>query len=218
MIYQYSENFISVYSHDEVVHLKASMLGKMAAGSIPEKAANLRTLYAYIWMYPGKKLLFMGCEFGQRAEWNHDAGLDWHLLSEPEHEGLRHLVRDLNKLYTSDPVLSCTDFRPSGFRWVNCTDGDHSVISFLRVDEGQKSSYLVVCNLTPMTRTRYVVGVPQAGYWREILNTNSTYYGGTGFGNHGGKQSATARADGYEQSLSLTLPGLTALVFKWAAK
>jgi len=218
MIYQYSENFISVYSHDEVVHLKASMLGKMAAGSIAEKAANLRSLYGYIWMYPGKKLLFMGSEFGQRAEWNHDVSLDWHLLQEPEHEGLRSLVRDLNKLYTGDPVLSANDFRSGGFRWVNCNDGDHSVISFLRMDEAGKSAYLVMGNFTPMTRTRYTVGVPHQGYWKEVLNTNSTYYGGTGFGNHGGKQSSTQPADGYENSLNLTLPGLSTLVFKWVAK
>jgi 1,4-alpha-glucan branching enzyme len=218
MIYQYSENFISVYSHDEVVHLKGSMLTKMAAGSIADKAANLRTLYGYIWLYPGKKLLFMGGEFGQRGEWNHDASLDWQLCQQPEHDGLRQLVRDLNKLYTGDPVLSCSDFRPAGFRWLNCTDGDHSVISFLRLDEAQKTIYLVVCNFTPLTRTRYTVGVPQAGYWTEVLNTNSAYYGGTGFGNHGGRQSSTALADGYEQSLSLTLPGLSTLVFKWVAK
>jgi 1,4-alpha-glucan branching enzyme len=218
MIYQYSENFISVYSHDEVVHLKASMLGKMAAGSLAEKAANLRALYGYIWTYPGKKLLFMGSEFGQRNEWNHDASLDWNLLQEPEHEGLRALVRDLNKLYTGDPVLSASDFRSSGFRWVNCNDGDHSVISFARMDEAGKSAYLIVGNFTPMTRTRYNVGVPHAGYWKEVLNTNSTYYGGTGFGNHGGKQSSTQPADGYENSLSLTLPGLSTLVFRWTAK
>jgi 1,4-alpha-glucan branching enzyme len=169
-------------------------------------------------MYPGKKLLFMGSEFGQRGEWNHDASLDWGLLKEPEHEGLRSLVRDLNKLYTGDPVLSATDFRPGSFRWVNCNDGDHSVISFLRTDEAGKAAYLVVSNFTPLTRTRYNVGVPHHGYWKEVLNTNSTYYGGTGFGNHGGKQSSTALADGYEQSLGLTLPGLSTLVFKWTAK
>jgi 1,4-alpha-glucan branching enzyme len=218
MIYQYSENFISVYSHDEVVHLKASMLEKMAAGSLAEKAANLRALYGYIWTYPGKKLLFMGSEFGQRNEWNHDASLDWNLLQEPEHEGLRALVRDLNKLYTGEPVFSSSDFRSGGFRWVNCNDGDHSVISFLRMDEVGKSAYLVIGNFTPMTRTRYNVGVPYAGYWKEVLNTNSTYYGGTGFGNHGGKQSSTQPADGYENSLSLTLPGLSTLVFRWTAK
>ena len=218
MVYQYSENFVSVYSHDEVVHLKASMLGKMAAGSVAEKAANLRSLYGYIWMYPGKKLLFMGSEFGQRGEWNHDTNLDWQLLQEPQHEGLRALVRDLNKLYAGDPVLSASDFRSSAFRWVNCHDGDHSVISFLRQDEAQLTAYLVVSNFTPLTRTRYTVGVPHAGHWKEVLNTNSTYYGGTGFGNHGGKKTTTALADGYEQSLTLTLPGLSTTVFKWVAK
>ena len=218
MVYQYSENFVSVYSHDEVVHLKASMLGKMAASSITEKAANLRSLYGYIWMYPGKKLLFMGSEFGQRGEWNHDTNLDWHLLQEPEHEGLRVLVRDLNKLYTGDPVLSANDFRPGAFRWVNCHDGDHSVISFLRLDENRKTAYLVVGNFTPVTRTRYAVGVPFPGHWKEVLNTNSAYYGGTGFGNHGGKKTTAALADGYEQSLNLTLPGVSTLIFKWTAK
>jgi len=217
MVYQYSENFISVYSHDEVVHLKASMLGKMGAGSLADKAATLRSLYGFIWMYPGKKLLFMGSEFGQRSEWNYDIGLEWQLLQEPEHEGIRLLVRDLNRLYLGDAALSTTDFRPDAFRWVNANDGDHSVISFLRVDPTGKGAYLVVGNFTPMTRTRYTVGVPHLGYWREVLNTNSSYYGGSGFGNHGGRPAATSPADGYEQSLSLTIPGLTVLVFKWTA-
>ena len=133
-------------------------------------------------------------------------------------EGLRALVRDLNRLYTGDPVLSSNDFRSGGFRWVNCNDGDHSVISFLRMDEAGKSAYLIMGNFTPMTRTRYTVGVPYQGYWKEVLNTNSTYYGGTGFGNHGGKQSSTQPADGYENSLNLTLPGCSTLVFRWVAK
>ncbi len=218
MLYQYSENFVSVYSHDEVVHQKGSLWTKMAADNWSEKSANLRTLYGYVWLYPGKKLLFMGGEFGQPSEWNHDVSLNWGLLQEPQHEGLRLLVRDLNRLYTSDPVLSARDFCASAFRWVNCTDRDHSCLSFLRLDEMQRTAYLVVVNFTPLTRTRYDVGVPYAGYWREVLNTNSTYYGGTGFGNHGGKQSSTTLADGYENSLQLTLPGLTTLVFKWSAK
>jgi 1,4-alpha-glucan branching enzyme len=218
MLYQYSENFVSVYSHDEVVHQKGSLWTKMAADNWTDKAANLRTLYGYVWLYPGKKLLFMGGEFGQLAEWNHDASLDWGLLQEPLHEGLRLLVRDLNKLYTSDPVLSARDFSAAAFRWVNCADGDHSSLSFLRLDEAQKSAYLVVVNFTPLTRNRYQVGVPYAGYWREVLNTNSTYYGGSGFGNHGGKQTSAALADGYEHALQLTLPGLSTLVFKWSAK
>jgi 1,4-alpha-glucan branching enzyme len=217
MIYQYSEHFVSVYSHDEVVHLKASMLGKMGAGTIADKAANLRSLYGFVWMYPGKKLLFMGSEFGQRSEWNYDSGLEWDLLRQPEHEGLRVLVRDLNRLYVGDPVLSTNDYRPESFRWVNCTDGDHSCISFLRTDPAGKVCYLVIGNFTPLTRTRYTVGVPHRGYWREVLNTNSSFYGGAGFGNHGGRHTTTALADGFEQSLSITLPGLSVLVFKWSA-
>jgi 1,4-alpha-glucan branching enzyme len=157
----------------------------------------------------------MGGEFGQRSEWNYDSGLEWHLLQHPEHEGLRALVRDLNRLYVSDPVLSTTDYRPESFRWVNCTDGDHSTISFLRLDPAGRSAYLVVGNFTPVTRTRYNVGVPQRGYWKEVLNTNSSYYGGAGFGNHGGRPAVTMPADGYEQSLSITLPGLSVLVFRW---
>ncbi len=217
MVYQYSEKFISVYSHDEVVHLKASMLDKMAAGSHGDKAATLRSLYGFVWMYPGKKLLFMGGEFGQNREWNYDSGLEWHLLQYPEHEGLRLLVRDLNKLYLGDPVLSTTDYRPESFRWVNATDGDQSVISFLRLDPAGQAAYLVIGNFTPMTRSRYHVGVPHRGYWREVMNTNSTYYGGAGFGNHGGRPASTAPADGFEQSLSLTLPGLSVVVFKWTS-
>jgi 1,4-alpha-glucan branching enzyme len=189
----------------------------MGAGTIADKAATLRALYGFIWLYPGKKLLFMGSEFGQRSEWNYDSGLEWDLLRQPEHDGLRLLVRDLNRLYTGEPVLSANDFRPESFRWVNANDGDHSMISFLRVDPAGKTFYLAIGNFTPMTRTRYVVGVPQRGYWREVLNTNSTYYGGAGFGNHGGRQSATMPADGFEHSLSLTVPGLTMLVFKWSA-
>ena len=215
MLYQYSENFIMVYSHDEVVHLKASMLGKMAAGPVAEKAANLRALYGYVWTYPGKKLLFMGSEFGQLTEWNHDSSLDWHLLKQPVHAGLQALVRDLNKLYVSDPALSAGDFNPAAFRWVNCNDGDNSVISFLRLDPQGRTAYLVVGNFTPVTRTHYRVGVPQAGHWREVMNTNSSYYGGAGFGNHGGRDSEAVAHDGCDQSLVITLPGLTTLVFQW---
>ncbi|MDQ5978261.1 MAG: 1,4-alpha-glucan branching enzyme, partial [Verrucomicrobiota bacterium] len=217
MVYQYSEKFIMVYSHDEVVHLKGSMLAKMGAGTLADKAANLRALYGFVWTYPGKKLLFMGSEFGQRTEWNYDIGLEWQLLQHPEHEGLRSLVRDLNRLYTSEPALSTTDFRPESFRWVNGNDGDHSTLSFLRFDRDGRTAWLIVGNFTPVTRTRFHVGVPHRGYWREVLNTNSSYYGGAGFGNHGGRPASTIPSDGFEQSLSLTLPGLSVLVFKWSA-
>jgi 1,4-alpha-glucan branching enzyme len=214
MLYQYSENFITVYSHDEVVHLKGSMLQKMGAGSTAEKAANLRSLYGYIWTYPGKKLLFMGGEFGQFSEWNHDASLDWHLLAQPEHRGLQALVRDLNRLYRSEAILATADFNPATFRWVNCTDGDNSVISFLRIDADQRTALVVIGNFTPVTRRNYRVGVPFGGSWTEVMNTNSEYYGGSGLGNDGGRAAEGVAADGYGQSLVLTLPGLSTLVFK----
>jgi 1,4-alpha-glucan branching enzyme len=197
--------------------LEVLVVGKVGAGALADKAATLRALYGFVWTYPGKKLLFMGGEFGQRSEWNYDGALEWHLLQNAEHEGLRVLVRDLNRLYTSEPALSATDFRPESFRWVNAGDGDNSTISFLRLDAEGRTAWLVVGNFTPVTRTRYTVGVPHRGYWREVLNTNSSYYGGAGFGNHGGRPAATTPADGFEQSLSVTLPGLSVLVFKWSA-
>jgi 1,4-alpha-glucan branching enzyme len=217
MLYQYSENFITVYSHDEVVHLKSSMLSKMAASTITEKAANLRALYGYIWTYPGKKLLFMGGEFGQTSEWNHDKSLDWHLLQYLDHHGVQSLVRDLNRLYTGEPVFSTGDFNSETFRWLNCTDGDNSVISFLRLDPAGRTAFLIVGNFTPVTRAGYRVGVPHGGHWAEVLNTNSKYYGGDGIGNLGGCESSAMPSDGQSQSLLLTLPGLSTLVFKWSA-
>lgn len=217
MVYQYSENFISVYSHDEVVHLKASMIGKMGAGSDAEKAANLRALYGLIWTYPGKKLLFMGGEFGQWREWNHDASLDWHLLDQPLHRGIQALVRDLNRLYLGDPVLSAEDFNPAAFRWVNPNDGENSVLSFARLDPAGQSAYLIVGNFTPVTRTDYRVGAPRAGHWSEVLNSSAEVYGGAGQGNYGGQDTDEQPADGCDQSLSLTLPGLSTIVLKWTA-
>ena len=215
LVYQYSENFISAYSHDEVVHLKASMFGKMGAASLGEKAANLRAFYGYVWTFPGKKLLFMGSEFGQRTEWNHDASLDWEVCAAPEHAGLQHLVRDLNRLYTGVPAFSANDCNAEGFRWVNCNDTEQSVISFIRTDAEKKNIYLVVGNFTPVTRAPYAIGVPQPGYWREVLNTDAAHYGGSGNGNHGGRASLAEPADGYPQRIEPTLPGLSTLVFQW---
>ncbi len=216
MIYQYSENFITVYSHDEVVHLKASMLGKMGAGPAADKAANLRALYTLVWTYPGKKLLFMGGEFGQWREWNHDGALDWHLLDRPEHRGIQGLVRDLNRLYVGEPVLSSGDFDPATFRWVNANDGDQSVLSFLRQGPGEGGvAYVVVGNFTPVTRTGYRVGVPRAGHWSEVLNSAAAAYGGSGEGNYGGQDADPEPADGFDHSLALTLPGLSTLVLRW---
>jgi len=215
MLYQYSENFVTVYSHDEVVHGKASMLYKMGAWHIPEKAANLRALYAHSWMWPGKKLLFMGSEFGQSREWSHAGSLDWHLCQYPDHEGLRLLVRDLNRLYVSEPALSRHDFNPRGFRWLSCQDADANVIAYVRCDEAEGTLYAVVCHFGGAQRD-HRVGVPRAGFWREVINTNSAYYGGTGIGNDGGRATEERPWDGLAQSIQVTLAPLTACVFKWS--
>jgi len=235
MLYQYSEQFVTVFSHDEVVHGKGSLLFKMGAGHIPEKAANLRALYAHMWAWPGKKLLFMGGEFAQSAEWNHGSSLDWHLCQYVDHEGVRRLVRDLNQLYRSEPALGTSDLSPEGFQWLACYDTDASVIAYLRKarsdmcpperragNDSAQSKWscappvAVVGHFTPVVRDHYRVGVPYAGLWREILNTNSAHYGGSGLGNEGGRHTEPVPADGHPQSLLLTLPPHTVLFFKWA--
>jgi 1,4-alpha-glucan branching enzyme len=215
MLYQYAERFVTVFSHDEVVHGKASMLFKMGAWHIPEKAANLRALYAHMWAYPGKKLLFMGAEFAQSHEWNHATSLDWHLCQYMDHEGVRRLVGDLNRLYTSEPTLGSNDFNPHGFRWINCTDPDSNLIAYLRTDASEKSLFVVVGHFAGATRS-YRVGVPRRGWWREVINTNSEHYGGSGLGNAGGRASEDVARDGYTQSIDLTLPPLSTLIFKWS--
>jgi 1,4-alpha-glucan branching enzyme len=214
MLYQYAENFVTVFSHDEVVHGKGSMLFKMGAWHIPEKAAQLRSLYGHMWAYPGKKLLFMGGEFGQSHEWNYDAALEWHLCQYLDHEGVRVLVRDLNRLYATEPVLSQNDFNPQGFRWIACQDADASVIAYLRADAGERTLFVVIGHFSGAQR-EYRIGVPRQGLWREVINTNSEYYGGTGLGNAGARHSEPVECDGYSQSLPLTLPPHTTLVFKW---
>ena len=217
MLYQYAENFVSVYSHDEVTHGKASMLFKMGSWHIPEKAANLRALYGYMWGWPGKKLLFMGNDFGQSHEWNHNVSLDWHLCQYPDHEGIRLLVRDLNRLYASEPVLSCNDFNPQGFRWVSCGDTAAGVIAWLRLDPLEQVIFAVVGHFTPVIRPEYRLGVPRRGFWKEVINTNSEYYGGSGLGNDGGRMTEDIAADGFSQSMLLTLPPLSTTIFKWTA-
>ena len=217
MLYQYAENFVSVYSHDEVTHGKASLLYKMGAWHIPEKAANLRALYGFMWAWPGKKLLFMGSDFGQAHEWNHTASLDWHLCQYHDHEGLRLLVRDLNRLYAAEPVLSSNDFNPQGFRWIACHDADASVIAWLRLDPFEQTIFAAVGHYTPIVRSDYRVGVPRRGFWKEVVNTNSQFYGGSGLGNDGGRTTVDEPADGFSQSLVLTLPPLSTTIFKWTA-
>ena len=217
-LYQYTENFITVFSHDEVVHGKGSMLHKMGAWHIPEKAANLRALYAHMWAWPGKKLLFMGCEFGQSREWAYAGQLDWHLCQYLDHEGVRLLVRDLNRLYASEPVLSQNDLNPRGFRWINAHDADASVLSYLRMDDFQKTLFAVVGNFTPVPRPNFRIGVPRQGWWKEILNTNSQYYGGSGSGNGGGVNTDGIAANDFAQSINLSLPPTSTTIFKWMAE
>jgi 1,4-alpha-glucan branching enzyme len=214
MLYQYAENFVSVFSHDEVVHGKASLLFKMGAWHIPEKAANLRALYAHMWAWPGKKLLFMGGEFAQSSEWRHDQSLDWHLTQYLDHEGVRLLVRDLNKLYTTEPALGETDLDPKGFRWLSCADADANLIAYLRSSADERSLFAVVGHFGGALRD-YRIGVPQPGRWREVLNTNSEFYGGSGVGNDGGRTTEDIPRDGFAQSINVKLPPLTTVIFKW---
>ena len=211
MLYQFSEQFISVFSHDEVVHGKGSMITKMAGGSIRDKAQTLRALYGYMWAYPGKKCLFMGTEFGQSSEWRHDGSLDWHLCQYADHEGIRHLVRDLNRAYRGNKALYERDDRQEGFRWVQCDDADSGILSFLRFGHNKADTLLVVCHFTPVARSQRRIGVPHSGQWTEIINTNAWEYGGTGAGNLGQAHTTGQPHDNLPDSLDLFLPGLTTI-------
>jgi 1,4-alpha-glucan branching enzyme len=213
LLYAFSENFVLPFSHDEVVYGKGSMIGKMP-GDDWQKFANLRLLYGYMFGHPGKKLLFMGGEIGQWAEWNHDASLDWPLLQHPFHAGLLRWVRDLNTFYRAQPSLFEVDFDSSGFEWVDCTDSQRSVICFLRKGRNPADKTLFVCNFTPMPRPNYRVGVPSGGRWREMLNSDAPLYGGSGQGNAGGVAATPLPIHGRPYSLSLTLPPLGIVVFQ----
>ncbi len=208
----FSENFILPISHDEVVHGKGSMLTKMP-GTEWEKFANLRAYYAFMWTQPGKKLLFMGCEFAQPEEWNHDAELNWGAAEHPAHKGIQRLVQDLNHLYRDVPALHAKDCEHAGFAWV-CNDPTQSVMGYLRKGEDADKDVLVVCNFTPVERTAFRVGVPNAGHWREILNTDATIYGGANRGNLGGCDARDIPADGCAHSVTLTLPPLSVIVLQ----
>ncbi len=216
MLYQYAENFVTVFSHDEVVHGKASLLFKMGAWHIPEKAANLRALYAHMWAWPGKKLLFMGGEFAQSHEWDYQRSLDWHLCQYPDHEGVRRLVKDLNHLYVAEPALGANDLDAQGFQWLACYDNEASVVAYLRQGRDSGSAFAVVGHFTPVVRKKYRVGVPRSGLWHEVINTNSEFYGGSGLGNDGARHTEPVPADGHPQSLVITLPPYTTTLFKWA--
>ncbi|HTS21226.1 MAG TPA: 1,4-alpha-glucan branching protein GlgB [Casimicrobiaceae bacterium] len=212
--YAFSENFVLPLSHDEVVYGKRSLISKMP-GDEWQRFANLRLLFGYMWMHPGKKLLFMGGEFAQWREWNHDQSLDWHLADFPPHRQTRQWLRDLNGVYRGEPALHAADFRAEGFEWIDTGDAAHSVISFLRRG-GKGPAIAVVCNFTPVTRHNYRVGVPCGGFWREILNSDAACYGGSGQGNLGGIDAAPLAAAGRDHSLNATLPPLSVVVFRGA--
>jgi 1,4-alpha-glucan branching enzyme len=213
LVYAFAENFVLPFSHDEVVYGKGSMLRKMP-GDDWQKFANLRLLYGYMFGHPGKKLLFMGNEFGQWSEWNHDASLEWQLLKEPFHAGLKQWVRDLNTLYRGHPLLHESDSDPAGFEWVDCKDSQRSIISFLRRGRNPNDQLLFVCNFTPIVRQNYRVGIPLDGYWKEILNSDAPLYGGSGQGNFGGLPAAPLPIHGRPFSLNMTLPPLGIVVFQ----
>ncbi len=211
--YAFTENFLLPLSHDEVVHGKRSLLWKMP-GDHWQKCANLRLLFGYMYGHPGKKLLFMGGEFGQDWEWNHDDGLRWHLLQYKEHQGIQQWMKDLNHFYRNTPALYELDFDPRGFEWIDYQDWQHSVISFIRKGASTEETVLVVCNFTPVPRINYRVGVPMGGYWKECLNSDATCYGGSGMGNLGGAMAEEVEHHGRPFSLNLTLPPLAVLFFK----
>ncbi len=209
LVYAFSENFVLPLSHDEVVHGKGSLIGKMP-GDEWQRHANLRAYLGFMWTHPGKKLLFMGGEFAQEREWSHERALDWHLCERPLHAGLQRLVRDLNTLYRELPALHAQDCEAGGFEWVEADDAAHSVYAFLR--HGGGGHCLVVCNFTPVPREAYRLGVPASGFYRERLNTDSTLYGGSNAGNVGGVQAQALASHGREHSVLLHLPPLSTLV------
>ncbi len=211
LVYAWQENFILCLSHDEVVHGKGSLLNKMP-GDEWQQFANLRAYLGFMWGHPGKKLLFMGGEFGQRREWNHDRGLDWELLQQPLHRGLQSLVRDLNRLYRLLPALHELDCEPGGFQWLQADRRDISVFAWLRRGERPRDRVLVLVNLTPGVHHGYRVGVPEAGWYRERLNTDAREYGGSGQGNLGGVEASPGPWDGQPCSLLLTLPPLATVI------
>ncbi len=213
MLYAFSENYMLPLSHDEVVHGKGSLLSKMP-GDDWQKFANLRLLVAWMYAQPGKKLVFMGGEFGQWREWSHEQSLDWHLLDQPSHAGMSRLVEDLNRLLREEKALHELDFDPAGFSWIDCTDAEQSVVSLVRRGASPDDMIAAIFNFTPVPRHNYQVGIPAEGHWREILNSDAPLYGGSGQGNLGGLHAAPISRHGHRHSLTLTLPPLAALFFK----
>ncbi|MBZ0191827.1 MAG: 1,4-alpha-glucan branching protein GlgB [Candidatus Kuenenia stuttgartiensis] len=213
ILYAFTENFVLPLSHDEVVHGKGSLLYRMP-GDEWQKFANLRLLFGYMFGHPGKKLLFMGGEFGQTKEWYHEESLSWHLLQYPIHKGMQEWVKDLNRFYRNEPVLYEIDFEYTGFEWVDFHDLDRNIISFLRKGKTVKDQILVVCNFTPVPRYNYRIGVPYGGFWKEVLNSDAKHYNGSGHGNLGGVEASPLPSHGRYYSIALTLPPLGIVFFK----
>ena len=211
--YSFSENFVLPLSHDEVVHGKGSLYGKMS-GNEWQKYANVRLLYGYMYCHPGKKLFFMGGELAQWKEWNHEESLEWHVLDYPFHQGVQRWVKDLNSLYKSEPALYELDFSNEGFQWIDFHNWEQSTISFMRKGKDDSPMMLVACNFTPIPRYNYRVGVPFGGYWKEVLNSDAEVYEGSGHGNAGGMDASPTPSHGMYHSLTLTLPPLGILLFK----
>ena len=211
LLYSFSENFTLPFSHDEVVHGKRSLLYRMP-GDEWQQFANLRLLFTYMWAYPGKKLLFMGCEYGQGDEWNFDESLPWWLLQFKNHQGIQSLIRDLNRLYRELPALHQHDFDWQGFEWIDCHDSAQSVLSFLR--KSDDDFIITLLNFTPVPRENYRIGVPEPGCYYEVLNSDSEFYGGSNMGNAEEIWSEATPWMGQEQSISITLPPLGALILR----
>lgn len=215
MIYAYNENFMLPLSHDEVVHMKGSLIRKMPGDSW-RKAANLRAYYGFMWTHPGKKLLFMGGEFAQEREWNHENSLDWHLLKGRYHAGIQQLVKDLNAYYRKTPALHQLDTDPSGFKWVQADASEESYYAYLRFDEDAKNPVLIVCNFTPVPRYNYTFGVPKPGKWVEAINTDALAYGGSDISNGTHIETTEEETNGQPYKLSLTIPPLSTLILECA--
>jgi 1,4-alpha-glucan branching enzyme len=212
LLYAFSENFVLPLSHDEVVYGKGSLIRKMP-GDDWQRFANLRAYFGFMWSHPGKKLLFMGGEIAQWDEWNHDAGIEWDLLEYPRHLGIQRLVRDLNRIYRAEPALYQRDANPAGFRWIVGDDTENSVFAYLRHGADEARPVLAVCNMTPVPRYGYGIGVPRPGRWRELLNSDGEAYGGSNLGNGGAVDTVAAHHHGEAQALMLTLPPLATLYF-----
>jgi 1,4-alpha-glucan branching enzyme len=213
LLYAFSENFALPLSHDEVVHGKGSLIGKMP-GDDWQKFANLRVLFGYMFAQSGKKMLFMGGEIGQWREWDHDDGLDWYLLEYPFHAGLHRWVEDLNRLYRTEPALHALDFDPDGFAWIDCNDHIQSTLSLLRRSRSEDQDIIGIFNFTPVPRHNYRVGAPAGGFWKELLNSDARDYGGSGQGSMGGVEASPISFHGLPYSLNLVLPPLAAVFFK----